>query len=132
MIKLKGSSKGWYTYDVHENCPIFKTLHPLHPLVHLRPKFLHPLDLGRAISNEFPPPFPLQMITNQLKEFKENIIQGWRLYVIRSFLQVNFRFQYQLINLVWFTFEFFSFSWSLISASSWLYTIVCAVVQNHL
>ena len=25
---------------------------PSSPLVHLRPKFLHPLDLGRTISNE--------------------------------------------------------------------------------
>ena len=53
---------------------------------------------------------PLQMITNQLKE---NIIQEWLLYVIRSFLQVGFRFQYELINLVWLSFDFFSFSWSL-------------------
>ena len=49
------------------------------------------------------------MITNQLKE---NIIQGCLLYVIRSFLQVGFRFQYQLINLVWHSIDFFSFSWS--------------------
>ena len=27
-------------------------------LVQLRPKFFHPLDLGRLISNETPPPFP--------------------------------------------------------------------------
>ena len=53
---------------------------------------------------------PLQMITNQLKE---NIIQGLLFYVIRSFLQVDFRFQYQLINLVWLSFDFFSFSWRL-------------------
>ena len=44
-------SKGWYTYDVYENCPIFKTPHPL---VHLRPKFFYPLDLGHPISNESP------------------------------------------------------------------------------
>ena len=42
------------------------------PLVHLRPKFFHPLDLGRPISNE-PPPHPIQRITNQLKE---NTVQG--------------------------------------------------------
>ena len=53
---------------------------------------------------------PLQMMPNQLKE---NIIQGWLLYVIRSFLQVGFRFEYQLINLVWLSFDFFSFNWSL-------------------
>ena len=52
---------------------------------------------------------PLQIVTNQLKE---NIIQGWLLYVIRSFFQVEFRFQYQLINLVWLSIDFFPFSWS--------------------
>ena len=51
---------GRYTYDLHENCSIFKTPHPL---VQLRPKFFHPLDLGRPISNNP----PLQMITNRLK-----------------------------------------------------------------
>ena len=53
---------------------------------------------------------PLQLITNQLKE---NIIQGWLLYIIRSFLQASFRFQYQIINLVWLSFDFFSFTWNL-------------------
>ena len=36
---------------VHENFKI------PHPLVHLRPKFIHLLDLGRPISNT-PPPTP--------------------------------------------------------------------------
>ena len=70
-------------------------------------KILPPLDLGRPISKETT---PLQMITKQLKE---NIIQEWLLYVSRSFLQVGFRLQYQLINLAWLFFEFFSFSGSL-------------------
>ena len=39
--------------------------------------------------------------------------QGWLSYIIRSFLQVGFRFQYQLINLAWLSIDFFSFSWSL-------------------
>ena len=53
---------------------------------------------------------PLHMITNQLKE---NTILGWLLYVIRPFLQVGFRFQYQFnINLVWLSINFSSFSWS--------------------
>ena len=55
-------------------------------------KIFPPHDLGRSISNK-PPSL---MITNQLKE---HIIQRGLLYVIRSFLQVGFRFQYQLINL---------------------------------
>ena len=75
-------------------------------LVHLLPKFFH-LNLGRPISNEHP---LLYMITNQLEE---NIIQGWLWYVIRSFLQVGFRFQHQLINLVLLSFDFFLFIWSL-------------------
>ena len=96
--------------DVHMtsmNCPTFKT--PT-PLVHLRPQFFHTLDLGRPISTE--PPLSLQMITSQLKE---NIIQGLTLYVISSFLQVGFRFLYQInqSHLVWLPFDFFSFSWSL-------------------
>ena len=96
--------KGRYSNDVHENYPIFQT--PT-TLVYLRSKFFHPLDLGCPILNEPP---PLQMITNQLKE---NINQGWQLYVTRSFLQAGFRFRYQLINLVWLSFHFSSFSWSL-------------------
>ena len=88
--KAKETTKGRYTYEVHENCLILKipTL-----LVHLRPKFFHSLNLGRPISNEiapYPPPphppFPLQMITNQLNE---NIIQGWLLYLIRSFSMMS-------------------------------------------
>ena len=73
-----------------------------------------------ATSKIFPSPWPCtanfkrplphsQIITNQLKE---KIIQGWLLYGIRSFLQVGLRFQYQFINLVWLSVDFFSFSWS--------------------
>ena len=77
---------------------------PLTPLVHLRPKFFHSRDHGRPVSNKP----PLQTITNQLKE---NIIQrGLR---DASFRSAFFRYQYQLINIVWLYFELFSFSWSL-------------------
>ena len=95
---------------------------PSTPLLHLRPKFFYPLDLGRPLSNETPSSF--LMITNQLKE---NIIQGWLLHVIRSFLQFGFRFQYQLINFVWLSFGFFSFSWSLTTCFCLaLYSFVCS------
>ena len=77
------------------------------PLFHLHSKLFHPLDLGRPVSRKSP---PLQMITNQLKEI---IIHRWLLYVIRSFCQVGFHFQYQFINLVRLSFDFFWFSWSL-------------------
>ena len=94
--------------------------------------FQDPHLLCPSTSKILPPPLinSLQMITNHLKE---NIIQGWLLYVIRTFLQVGFRCQYQTINLVWLFFDFFSFSWShtFISPSSWLYTLVCAVVKKY-
>ena len=103
-------------YEVHENCPICKT--PT-PLVHLRPKFFHPLDLGRPISNELPYP-------NDKQSIKRNIIEGWLLYVIRSFLKVGFRFQYQIINLTWLSFDVFWFSWSLtVCFFVSLYSFVC-------
>ena len=79
------------------------------PLVQLRPKFLHPLDLGHPVSNKSPSFPSYNQITNQLKK---NIIQGWLLYVIRSFLQVVFCFYHQLINLVWLSIDFFPFCWS--------------------
>ena len=70
----------------------------------------------------------LQIITNQLKE---NIIQGWLLYVIRPFLQVDFHFQCQLINLIWLSFDFLSFSWSLtICFFVSLYFCVCSCPNN--
>ena len=55
--------------DIHMTS--MKIVHLPPPLVRLRPKFFHPLGLGRPISNEYPPPpilLPLPIITNQLKE----------------------------------------------------------------
>ena len=97
-------SKGRYTYHVHENRPIFKTTHP--PPCLATSKIFPPLDLGPPVSNESP--LPLQIITNQLKE---NVIQGL-LHVIRSFHQVGFCSQYQLINLVWLFIDSYTFNWS--------------------
>ena len=73
-------------------------------------------------------PPPLQMITNQLKE---NTIQGWLLYVIRSFIQVGFRCQYKLLILSGFPLTSFHLAKTSLSAFSWLYSLVCAVVQKH-
>ena len=51
---------------------ISQFLRPLTALVLLRPKFFHPIDLGRPIvqfqTNPHPLPFPLQIIISQLKE----------------------------------------------------------------
>ena len=80
-------------------------------LLHLRPKFSTPLTLD--VQFQMNPPSPhLQVITNQLKE---NIIQESLLYVIRSFLQVGFHFQYQLINPVWLSFRLSGFPFDFFS-----------------
>ena len=86
----------------------------------------HPWPWTSNLKRTLPPPsLSLQMITNQLKE---NIIQEWLLHIIRSFLQVGFRFQYQL-NFFWLSFDFFSFSWSLtIYFFVALYSCVCVCV----
>ena len=47
--------KGRYTCDVHENCLIFRTPHPLSIYVQ---NFPTPLDLGRPILNDALPPPP--------------------------------------------------------------------------
>ena len=80
---------------------------------------LHLHSLCPPTSKILPPPWSstsnfkrilrFQMIANQLKE---NKTQGWLLYAIRSFLQVGFRFQSQLINLDCLPTGFFPFSWS--------------------
>ena len=106
---------------------------------------------------------PLSPDDNQ--SLKESIIQWWPLYVIRSFLQaVEFRFYYQLIDLLCLSFDFFSLSWSQprtqsnfkelktsfspssysekihwgqgwpivsLCTFSWLYILVCTVVQKY-
>ena len=75
------------------------------PLVHLRAKFFHLLQLGRLQFQTNPPP---SLFQNDDQSIKKSIIQGCLLYVMRSFLQVGFRFQYQLINIVWCLYDLFS------------------------
>ena len=125
------------------------------------------LTLDVQFQTKPPVPFPLETIRNQLKG---NIILGWLLYIIRSFLQVRSRFECQLINPVWLSIDFLSFNWSQscpqskfkklkisfllypysettlidhfrrwsqgwaeasLTAFSWLYILVCAVVQKY-
>ena len=66
------------------------------------------LTLDVQFQTKPPVPFPLETIRNQLKG---NIILGWLLYIIRSFLQVRSRFEYQLINPVWLSIDLW-FNWS--------------------
>ena len=94
--------------DTHmTSMKIFKTPTPLSSYVQNSSTALT-LDV-QFQTNCSPQPLRFPLRTNQLKG---NIILGWLLYVIRSFLQVGFRFQYQLINLVWLSIDFFSFSWN--------------------
>ena len=101
----------------------FQFWRPPTPLVYFWPNFFYPFDLRCPISKE-PSPLPSNMITNELKD---NIIQGWLLYVIRSFLQVDFHIHYQLINLVWFSCDFFSFSRSLTIC---FFVALCSCVRS--
>ena len=99
------------------------------PLVHLLPKFFHSVDLGRPISKKTPPS-SLQMVTNQLKE---NVNPRMTIYVIKFFLQFGLRFHYQLINIVWLSFDFFLFRWSLtICFFVALYSCVCKHIMKCL
>ena len=81
------------TYSAHENCPIFKT----------PPPFL-------ATSKILPPSWPWTS-NNQSVKRKHNPRMTITCYLV-SFLQVGFRFQYQLINLLWLSIDFFSFNQS--------------------
>ena len=96
---------GRYTYDVHEFAQFSRP-----PITLVQSSNVQnsstPLTLDVHFQTNSPLPL-LQMITNQLKG---NVILGWLLYVITSFLQVGFRFQYQLNNLVWLSVDFFPFS----------------------
>ena len=47
------------------------------------------------------------------------------------FLQVSLGIQYQLINLVWLSFEFLHLGEASLSAFLWLYNLVCAVIQKY-
>ena len=92
---------------------ISQFLRPLTPLVQLCPKFFHPLDLGRPIvqfqTNPPPPASPLPSPNyNQSIKRKHNL--RMTMHVIRSFLQVGFCSQYQFINLVWLSIDFYPFS----------------------
>ena len=94
-------SIGWYTYDAHENYPIFKT----HTPCPSTSKILPPLDLGRPISNK--PHFPND---NQSIKRKHNPRMTITCYQVLAFRSA---FVFSINPLVWISFDFFSFSWSL-------------------
>ena len=79
---------------------------PSSPLVQLRPKFFHALELDVQFQTPpspptppLPPP-PLSPHPHSPNDIKGNIILGWLLNVIRSFLQADFRFQFSTNSLI--------------------------------
>ena len=95
---------------------------PSTPLVHQHPKFFHPLDLICAISNESS--FPIQMITNQLKENNPRMLPG-------PSLRSAFVFNTNPLILFGFPLTSFHLAEASLCAFLWLYTLVCAVVQKY-
>ena len=91
-------------------------------LLHLRLKFFHPLELGRPISSE-----PLSRNDNQLKETwsKDD-------YYMVSGLSFRSALIFSVNSLILSGFPLTSFhlAETSLSAFSWLYTLVCAVVQK--
>ena len=77
-------------------------------------------------TNPAPLSLPLPLSPNDKQSIKRRHNPRITKYLARSFLQVGFCFQYQLINLVWLFFDFFSFNWSLTTSFFVaLYSLLC-------
>ena len=84
-------------------------------------KILRPPWRWPFILSKFPPPSPNYNHSIKRKHNPRVNIRN------RTFLQAGFHFQNQLINLVWLSFDFLSFSWSLtICYFVALYSCVCS------
>ena len=99
---------------------------PSTPLVHLRPKFFHLVDLGRPISNKSPSP-------NELKEsIKTKHNSRMTIICYQVLPSIGFRFRYQLINLVLgFPLTSFYLAKASLCAFLWLCTLLWAVVKKY-
>ena len=99
-----------------------------HPtiLVHLRVKFFHSPDLRRPVSSEILTDAANHDQLNQL--IKKNIIQWGLLYVIRSFRSA-FAFSINSLILSGFPLTSYHLAEPSLSAFSWLYALVCAVLR---
>ena len=103
---------------------IFRFSRPPTPLLIYLQNLFTPLTLD--VQFQMIP--PLQIIINQLKE---NIIQGWLLYVIRSFLQLAFVSSINSLILSGFLLTSFHLAEASRSPFSWLYGLVSANVQKY-
>ena len=122
MWMCQNISKGWYTFDTHENYPVFKTLQ--HPCLSTPKNF--PLPWPWMSNFRWAP--SLKMITNQLKK---NINKGRLLYVVKSFLRLAFTFSINSLILSGFPLIYFHLDEASLSTYSWLYTLLTVVVQKY-
>ena len=119
---MKTLSQGWYKYDVLEFS------RPPTPL----PIYLQNSSTSLNLNLQFQttplqPPASLQMITNQRKYNPSMTNASYQVLLSGRLL-----FSANLINLVWLSFDFFLFSWSLTFCFVVpLYSLVCAVVQKY-
>ena len=119
-------SKGQYTCNVHENWPIFKNPYPL---VQLLPKFFHPLDCGRAISNK-PPCSQCQLINLvfwlSIHFYLFSCSQPHPQSYLKT-LKTSFSPSSYSEQMCW------GKGWAKASLSTflWLYILVCTVVQKY-
>ena len=88
------------------------------PLVHLRPKFFHPSDLGCPISEETPSP-------------KENINKRWHYYMLSGpTFRSAFVFTINSLALSGFPLTSYHLAEAWLSAFSWLCTLVLQLSEN--
>ena len=110
LVLLVPLNKGWYLKDYPPLLSIYvqNSSTPLTLDVQFQPT---------------PPPLPASPNDKQSVKRKHN--PRMTMYVIRSLLQVGFCFQYQLINLIWLSFDLFSFSWS---RTMYFFVALCSCV----
>ena len=114
--------KGWYTCDVYENCPIFRTP-PLPTLCPCRSKILR--SPWNWTSNFKPNPLPFP---NDNQSIKKSIIQRW---LLGPTFRAAFVFSTNSLILSGFPLTSFHLAEASLSAFSWLHTLECGVIQKY-
>ena len=113
-----------YTFMTSMKIVQFSTLP--NPHVHQRPKFFHPLDLGRPISNEPP------SSSNDNQSIKRKHNPKMTIMLPGPSFRSTFVFSINSLMLPGFPLASFHLAEALLSAFLWLYTLVCAVAQKIL
>ena len=95
-------------------------------LVHQRPKFFHPLDLGRSISNEPP------SCSNDNQSIKRKRNPRMTIMLPDPSFRSAFVFSINSLILPGFPLTSLHLTEASLSAFLWLYTVVCALAQKIL